>query len=72
MALLGPISSGTPNGGGPFLNWVVIVFVGSGLVRLWRKRLALGSAEVPPLRNVLWVTFIGLIMICFGIWGLMH
>jgi len=72
MILYGPVSSASPNGGGPFWNWLVIIVAAWVLLTGWRKYLTRGPLTKAPVPSVVWITALCAIMIGFGIWGLIH
>ena len=71
--LLGPISSGSPNGqGGPLFSALFILLGGWMLMRVWRDYLKVRvKSEIPPL-NILGLSALAAIFIVSGVWGLAH
>jgi len=72
IAIFGPVSSGAPDGGGPLSNWLLILGGGCGLVVLWRRYITRDQRIIVPFCNLLWITFVALVIIGFGIWGLIR
>ncbi len=72
LALLGPVSSASPNGGGPVWNTIGLLVPGWVVLTVWWKYLRRDPKVHVPIGNLIWITVIGLIMIGFSIWGFAH
>jgi len=70
--MLGPVSSASPNGGGPFWNTLVLLVSLFVLGGAWRAYLRRGRDVHIPRFNIIWITAVGLIMIAFSIYGFLH
>jgi hypothetical protein len=68
----GPVSSASPNGGGPFWNTVTLLVAGWALVGVWRRYLNRGPNVHVPKFTLMWITAICAIMIAFSIYGFAH
>jgi hypothetical protein len=72
VALLGPVSSGTPNGPGTVFSWLAIavaVYVGASA---WRHYLKQPREPAVPFPTIILLTAIVLLLIAAGIWGLLR
>jgi hypothetical protein len=72
FALFGPVSSASPNGGGPFWNMIGLLIPGWVLLTVWRKYLSREPGAHVPKGNLAWITAICVIMIGFSVWGFAH
>ena len=70
-ALLGPISSATPNGAGPFFSVLLLVV---GICALMRTIAELRSERLAAVSvvNVIGISAIATLFLAVGIWGLLH
>jgi hypothetical protein len=72
MVLFGPVSSATPNGGGPIGSWFGIVVGGWVLITGWQKYLKRAPDVNVPIHNLIGLTVICGIIIGVGVWSLFH
>ena len=70
LALLGPVSSATPNGQGPLFSWFLILVGGFVVITAWRQYLKRRRELEVPLLNLLGISGISMVLIIAGIWGL--
>ncbi len=68
--MLGPLSSASPKGVGPFWNTFLLLVALCVLGGAWRAYLRSG-AEVPRF-DIIWITAICVMMIAFSIYGFAH
>ena len=72
IALLGPVSLASPNGGGPSWNTIGILIPGWLLVTAWRKYLKREPALRGPMADLIWGTVIAALIIAVSIWEFAH
>ncbi len=72
IMFLGPVSSASPNGGGPFWNWFEIAVAGWVLLTGWRKYLTRDPRTNVSAKNLAGLTVICTVIIGFGVWGLLR
>jgi hypothetical protein len=70
IALLGPLSSASPNGQGPLFSWFLILVGGSVVFTAWRHYLKRRREVEIPLLNLLGISGISVVLIVAGIWSL--
>lgn len=70
LALLGPVSSASPNGQGPVFSWFLIMVGGIIVVTSWRNYLKRRREMEIPLLNLLGISGVSMVLIAAGIWGL--
>jgi len=70
--LLGPVSSASPGGGGPFFTWIAIGVAGVVLVTAWIKYLNRDPETKVPLQNLLWVMGVCSAIIIVSVFELLH
>jgi hypothetical protein len=69
---LGPVSSASPKGQGPFFSGLFILIGSWMLVRTWMDYLkARVGREIPPF-NILGITGLAVFFIGAGVWGFIH
>jgi hypothetical protein len=72
LMMLGPISSGSPKGQGPFFSVLFILVGGWMLLGTWKDYLKQRvNREIPPF-NVLGISGLAAFFIVSGIWGLLR
>ena len=72
IALLGPVSSATPNGGGAIGNWFEIAVGAWVLITAWRRfRNRVPDTNV-PIYSLVGITLICTVIIGVGVWGLFN
>ena len=70
--LLGPVSSASPGGGGPFFTWIAIGVAAIVLVTAWIKYLNRDPETKVPLQNLLWVSGVCSVIIIVSVLELLH
>jgi hypothetical protein len=71
--MFGPVSSATPDGGGPIWNGLVTLIALGVLGRLWTRFLSHNhKGPKTTLLTVLGLTAVTITLIGFGIYGLLH
>ena len=68
---LGPISSGSPRGQGPFFSVLFILVGGWMLARMWRDR-ARRVEKAVPVPAAIGIIGLAVLFILDGVWGLTH
>jgi hypothetical protein len=69
LMLLGPVSSASSKGPGPFFSGLFILIGGWVLVRTWNDYLKRRRNMEVPVFNLLWVSGLATFFIVVGIWG---
>jgi hypothetical protein len=72
FALLGPVSSGTPNGGGPLINGLLLLVGSWMIVNVWRGYLRRESDLHVTKAGLVEITAIAVVLIASSIWGFAH
>jgi hypothetical protein len=72
LMLLGPVSSASPNGQGPFFSWLILLVAGYVLVSTWTNYVKRRRETKIPILNLIGVTAIATLAIVEGILGLLH
>lgn len=68
--MLGPLSSASPNGQGPFFSWVFVLVGGWILVKTWMDYTRRRNEVQIPRSKVLGVSALALGFVVIGVWGL--
>lgn len=71
ILLLGPLSSASPNGPGPFFSWLFILVGGWGLIRSWLFYFKKRTEVSIPMFNLIGVSAIAVFFIVLGIRGVL-
>lgn len=70
MLLLGPLSSASPKGQGPFFSWLFVIVGAWVLIKTWMDYKRRRADSQIPLSKFLGVSAIALGFLVVGVWGL--
>jgi TRAP-type uncharacterized transport system fused permease subunit len=70
ILLLGPLSSASPKGQGPFFSWLFVIVGAWVLIKTWMDYKKRQPDSPIPLSKFLGVGAIALVFVVVGVWGL--